>query len=122
GGIRVSTPIDAIFQDAGADYLAWEAENKVTISNSGSASWAVIADGAASGGSSLQEQGTSDTANAASTARWNLVFRQAGTYHLYIKYLLSPCCGANSYKFPNAFGTFGPMDPAWKVSSANENG
>src|SRR5204863_8316818 len=35
---------------------------------------------------------------------------------------LNPCCGANSYKFPNAFGTFGPTDAAWKVSSANENG
>jgi len=113
----------AITQNSGDNYIAWEAESQVTINNgSALAKWAVVSDGRASGGSTLMEQGASDSGNAASTAAWTLVFQSAGTYQLYVKYMLDPCCGANSYKFPNAFGAFDPANSAWKVSSANENG
>jgi hypothetical protein len=124
GGIRVGTPIDAIFQDVATSYIAWEAENKVAITNLGTANWAVIADGTASGGSAIQEQGSgADNARVDGTARWNLVFRQAGTYHLYIKYQITPCCGANSYKYPNRFGgDLTQTDAGWRVSSINEGG
>src|SRR5258706_4695393 len=112
-----------INQNPADNYVAWEAENQVVINNAGTAAWAVVSDSRGSGGSVLMEQGTSDTANAASTAAWTLIFQTPGTYQLYVKYMLDPCCGANSYKFPNAFGgAFGPTDPAWTVSSANENG
>ena len=113
----------AITQDVGANYIAWEAEDQVTIVNSGSATWAVIPDVAASGGSAITEQGTSNTGSVGSTAQWTLIFRTPGTYHMFIKYLLNPCCGANSYKFPTRFGgDLTPTDSAWKVSRANENG
>src|SRR4051812_22015708 len=108
----------AITQNSGDNYIAWEAESQVTINNgSALAKWAVVSDGRASGGSTLMEQGASDSGNAASTAAWTLVFQSAGTYQLYVKYMLDPCCGANSYKFPNAFGAFDPANSAWKVSS-----
>ncbi|HEY0552168.1 MAG TPA: PA14 domain-containing protein, partial [Verrucomicrobiae bacterium] len=124
GGIRVGTPIDAIFQDVATSYIAWEAENKVAITNLGTANWGIIADGTASGGAAIQEQGSgADNNNVSGTARWNLVFRQAGTYHLYIKYQITPCCGANSYKYPSRFGgDLTPADAAWRVSSINEGG
>ncbi len=108
----------AITQDIAATHIAWAATNGITIVNGTPTTWGLVADSTSSGGLVLEEQGASDTANTASTAEWTLVFKTAGTYQLYIKYRLSPCCGGNSYKFPDSFSA----TPVYLVSKANENG
>ena len=109
-----------VVQDANANYIAWEAENDGTIVNAGT-TWAVLADSRASGGSCLSETGARGT-DGASSVSWTLVFNQAGTYTMYIKYMLDPCCGANSYLFPAAFGPPSGSTAGYKVTRGNENG
>jgi hypothetical protein len=108
----------AITQDVGSNYISWAATNDITINNGTPTTWAIVADPTSSGGLVLEEQGVSDTANVASTAQWSLVFKTAGTYQMYLKYRLQPCCGGNSYRFPDVFGA----TPNFLVSKANENG
>ena len=124
GGIRVgSAPIDAIVQDIGVNYIAWEAENKVTIinNNPATAQWSLFADPTASGGYSLIESNIAEAGNnLVSTSKWSLIFRAAGTYQMYIKYKLGANGGGtgnNSYRIP---ADFGPT-PTMRVTRANNN-
>jgi len=76
--------------------------------------------------SALQERvGSADTAKLqhCPSGKWRLQ-NSLETYHMYIKYLLSPCCLAatNSYKFPpHAFEDIRPNDAALEIYRANEN-
>lgn len=111
----------AILQDAGATYIAWEAENQPTFANSGVGTWAVTDDVNSSGGGALQTLGSDTSATPSSTARWTLIFQTAGTYHMYLKYHAAYVAEVlhNSYRFPNRFGNLPPTDAGWTTSIAN---
>jgi PA14 domain/Bacterial Ig-like domain/GLEYA domain len=115
----------AIVQGTGANYVAWEAENNVSIETTPSVAptvtWTKSPDATASGASGLTSTGTAaDTGTARAFARWTLVFNAPGTYQLYLRYRCNNDLGGqNSYRFPASFGATPDLS---KVSQANQQG
>jgi hypothetical protein len=114
-----------IFQDANSTYVAWEAEDIFSITNSPPTTWVVTNDATASGGQALYAAGVNQTTAPASFASFAISFRVAGTYTLYLRWRadkaftnLDPNAG-NSYYRPNDFGDLGPEVSNYATSSIN---
>jgi len=112
----------SIVQGTGASYVAWEAENNVSIETTPAnptITWSRTPDAAASGGAGLTATGSAaDTGAARAFARWTIVFNAPGTYQLYLRYRCNNDLGGqNSYRFPVAFGATPDLS---KVSQANQ--
>lgn len=119
-----------IYQPAGTSYVAWEAEDIQSITNSPPTSWVVKSDAPASGGKALFQEGTDQqTAYPVSFALYHLRFRTPGTYNLYVRWrgdkarTDQDANSANSYKVPISFGDL-PTDNTslnYVTSSANNS-
>src|SRR5688500_8565269 len=112
-GSRATT----IVQSAGAQFIAWEAEDTDSISNLAPAPspapavFTAPADATASGGKALYAQGPDqNTATPGSFATYKLRFRTPGTYNVYVRWRADAARsaqdvnGANSYYLSSAFG------------------
>lgn len=101
---------DVIVQGAG-NYVAFEAEAKVTLLNAGATTWTVTNEVAASGGAALFIAGVNNTTlPALSYAKYSIKFSSAGDYSVYYRWRadkdhtdLDPN-SANSFWMPNTLG------------------
>src|SRR5690349_14820005 len=116
-----------IFQADNSTYVAWEAEDVFSISNNTPSLWVVTNDATASASQALYIAGANQTAAPASFASFQIRFRTAGTYTLYLRWRadkaftdLDPNSG-NSYYRPNDFGDLGPDVSNYATSSINNS-
>ncbi len=100
-----------IVQNPGADYVAFEAENFVSISNGPPTPWVLTNDAAAIGGQAIfQVIGAQQTGYPVSFVLYAIRFSQPGTYNIYYRWRADQQRtdqdpnSANSFKLPNDWG------------------
>ncbi|MDX1952913.1 MAG: hypothetical protein SFY81_12090 [Verrucomicrobiota bacterium] len=103
---------DVIEQVGTDDYIAFEAESRVTLSGALPTIWVITNDAAASKTSALYAEGTTQTGvQPTGFARYQLKFNKAGTYHFYFRWRAdsgrtgSDVNTANSFFYPLTLGS-----------------
>ena len=116
-----------IYQTAGNNAIAFEAESVRALSNAPPTLWVITNDATASGGTAIYQAGDNGTASSSSFAYYSLKFSQPGTYYLFYRWRADKtrtdqdANGGNSFRVPINWGDLENDSTSSNFPSASVN-